>query len=83
MKIVDISPKVDEIAYDPTLQRVYCASGLGTISVVGADHNTLATLPPLTSSPGAHSIAIDPQTHTAWIAFAENDIPYIQAFTAK
>jgi DNA-binding beta-propeller fold protein YncE len=79
----EVSPKVDEIAYDPTLQRVYCASGLGTISVVGVDHNTLAALPPLTSSPGAHSIAVDPQTHTVWIAFAKNDIPYVQAFTAK
>jgi DNA-binding beta-propeller fold protein YncE len=79
----DVSPKVDEIAYDPMLQRVYCASGLGTISVVGLDHNTLTTLPPLTSSPGAHSIAVDPQTHTVWIAFAKNGKPYVQAFTAK
>ena len=80
---VDVSPKVDEIAYDPTLQRVYCASGLGTISVVGLDHNALAALPPLTSSPGAHSIAVDPQTHAIWIAFAKNDKSYVQAFTAK
>ena len=79
----DVSPKVDEIAYDPTLQRVYCASGLGTISVVGLDHKTLTALPPLTSSLGAHSIAVDSQTHTVWIAFAKNDKPYVQAFTAK
>ena len=79
----NVSRKSDEIAYDPTLQRVYCASGLGTISVVGLDHNTLAALPPVTSYPGAHSIAVDPQTHTVWIAFAKNDIPYVQAFTAK
>jgi DNA-binding beta-propeller fold protein YncE len=79
----DVSPKVDEIAYDPTLQRVYCASGLGTISVVGLDHKGLTTLAPLTSSLGAHSIAVDPQTHTVWIAFAKNDIPYVQAFTTK
>jgi DNA-binding beta-propeller fold protein YncE len=79
----DVSPKVDEIAYDPKLRRVYCASGLGTISVVGLDHNTLTTLPPLMSSPGAHSIAVDPQTHTVWIAFAKNDKSYVQAFTTK
>ena len=80
---VDVSPKVDETAYDPTLQRVYCASGLGTISVVGLHHERLAALPPLTSSPGAHSIAVDSQTHTVWIAFAKNDKTYVQAFTAK
>jgi DNA-binding beta-propeller fold protein YncE len=79
----DVSPKVDEIAYDPTLQRVYCASGLGTISVVGLDHKTLTALRPLTSPPGAHSIAVDSQTHTVWIAFAKNDKAYVQAFTAK
>ena len=79
----DVSPKVDEIAYDPTLQRVYCASGLGTISVVGLDHERLAALPPLASSLGAHSIAVDSQTHTVWIAFAKNDKAYVQAFTAK
>jgi DNA-binding beta-propeller fold protein YncE len=56
---------------------------LGTISVVVLDHNGLAALPPLTSSPGAHSIAVDPQTHTVWIAFAKNDKPYVQAFAAK
>jgi DNA-binding beta-propeller fold protein YncE len=79
----DVSPKVDEIAYDPTLQRVYCASGLGTISVVGLDHERLTALAPLTSSLGAHSIAVDSKTHTVWIAFAKNDKPYVQAFTAK
>jgi DNA-binding beta-propeller fold protein YncE len=79
----DVSPKVDEIAYDPTLHRVYCASGLGTISVVGLDYNRLAALPSLTSALGAHSIAVDSQTHTVWIAFAKNDKAYVQAFTAK
>jgi hypothetical protein len=77
----EVSPKVDEIAYDPTLQRVYCASGWGIISVVGLDHNRRAALPPLTSSSGAHSIAVDPRSHMVWIVFAKNDKPYVQAFT--
>jgi DNA-binding beta-propeller fold protein YncE len=79
----EVSPKVDEIAYDPTLHRVYCASGLGTISVVGLDHQRLTPLSSLTSSLGAHSIAIDSKTHTVWIAFAKNGKPYVQVFTAK
>jgi DNA-binding beta-propeller fold protein YncE len=79
----DISPKVDEIAYDPGLQRVYCASGLGTISVVAVDHNKLTTLAPLSSSPGTHSIAVDPQTHTVWIAFAKDGKAYVEPFSAK
>jgi len=83
VETADVSLKVDEIAYDPMLQRVYCASGLGTISVVGLDQKRLTALTPLTSSPGAHSIAVDSQRHTVWIAFAKNDKPYVQAFTAK
>src|SRR3984957_5820950 len=74
----DVSPKVDEIAYDPTLHRVYCASGLGTISVVGLEHQRLAPLSSPTSSLGAHSIAVDSKTHTVWIAFAKNDKAYVQ-----
>jgi hypothetical protein len=36
-----------------------------------------------TSSLGAHSIAVDSQTHTVWITFVKNDKPYVQTFTAK
>ena len=80
----DVSPKVDEIAYDPGLKRVYCASGLGTISVVAVDKNKLTTLAPLPGAPGAHSIAVDPKTHTVWIVFAGKDgKPFVQAFTSK
>jgi DNA-binding beta-propeller fold protein YncE len=79
----NVSRQDDEIAYDPTLHRVYCASGLGTISVVSLDRRRLAPLPSVTSSRGAHSIAVDSNTHTVWIAFAKNDKSYVQAFTAK
>jgi len=79
----DIAAKVDEIAYDPGLQRAYCASGLGTISIVAVSPDKLTTLPPVASSPGTHSIAVDPQTHTVWIAYAKDNKPCFQAFTAK
>lgn len=79
----DVAVKVDEMAYDPTLQRAYCASGLGSISVVALNQNKLTTLPALPSSPGTHSIAVDPKTHTVWIAFAKDGKAYVQAFTTK
>jgi len=79
----DIAQKVDEIAYDPGAQRVYCASGLGTISVVDLDHSKLTTQPLLPSSQGAHSIAVDPTTHTVWIAFARDGLPFVQSFTTN
>jgi DNA-binding beta-propeller fold protein YncE len=79
----DVSSRIDEIAYDPGTQRVYCASGLGVISVVEVGEGKLTPLTPLASSPGAHSIAIDPQTHTIWIAFAKDGKSYIQSFTSN
>ena len=78
----DISPRVDEIAYDPGLKRAYCASGLGVISVVAVDQNKLTPLASIPSSPGAHSIAVDPATHAVWIAFVKDNKPCVQAFTA-
>ena len=74
----DIAPKVDEIAYDPDLGRVYCASGSGVLSVVDvrcADLKSLGTIP---THKGAHSVAVDPQTHAVWIAFAEEGKSFIQ-----
>ncbi len=79
----DIALKVDEIAYDSVAHRVYCASGSGTISVVAVEANSLQTLKSLTSAPGAHSVAVDSKTHTAWIAFAKDGKSYIQSFTEK
>ncbi len=78
-----IAPKVDEIACDPTLHRAYCASGLGTISVVAVDGNKLTSLANIPSSPGAHSIAVDLRTHTVWIVFARDGKPFVQSFSAK
>lgn len=81
---VDISLKVDEIAYDAVKHRVYCASGLGTISIVGVERKTLTPMGSVPSSVGAHSIAVDQLTHKVWIAFAAKDgRSYIESFTSK
>jgi len=77
----DIAPRVDEIAYDPGNGNVYCASGTGVISVVSVGKDTLGKAESVPSAQGAHSIAVDPKTHTVWIAYAKNDKAYVQAFT--
>jgi DNA-binding beta-propeller fold protein YncE len=79
----DIAPRVDEMAYDPGLQRAYTASGVGQISVVSVSKDDLKTVESVASSPGAHSIAVDPKTHTVWIAFAKDGKPFVQPFTAN
>jgi len=79
----DVSPRIDELAYDPQTHRAYGASGLGVISVVQVDKDKLSPLPTITSAPGAHSIAVDPQTHAVWIVFAKDNKPYVEKFTTK
>ena len=79
----DITPKVDEIAYDDTLGRAYCASGTGQISVVFVAQDKLTPLGDIPSAPGAHSIAVDPKTHQVWIVFAKDNKPYVQSFTEQ
>jgi DNA-binding beta-propeller fold protein YncE len=78
----DIAPRVDEIAFDPGLGLVYCASGTGVISVVSVGPGTLGPSETATSAPGAHSIAVDTITHTVWIVFAREDKAYVQSFLA-
>jgi DNA-binding beta-propeller fold protein YncE len=79
----DIAPHVDEIAYDPGLSRLYCASGTGVISVVDVAGEKLTSRGSIPSAAGAHSITVDPKTHTVWIAFAKDDKAYIQSFTSN
>jgi hypothetical protein len=77
----DIPPRVDQIAYDAELHRVYCASGTGKIAVVSTEKGALASLGEVASSEGCHSIAVDPKTHTVWIAYAKGDASYVRPFT--
>jgi DNA-binding beta-propeller fold protein YncE len=77
----DIPPRVDQIAYDKTSHRIYCASGTGKIAVVRLTDGTLSTLGEVASSEGCHSIAVDPQTHRVWIAYAKGDQSFVRSYT--
>lgn len=74
---VDISPDVDQIAFDPGNRRLYCASSIGQLSVVqetdsGAQHVADITVPRRT-----HSVTVDPTTHNVWIAYGAADNDYV------
>lgn len=77
----DIPGQVDQIAYDAEMHRVYCASGAGKIAVVSVEREKLTKIGEVASSQGAHSIAVDSQTHTVWTAYAKGDASFVQAFT--
>lgn len=82
-KIVATTPtaeRVDEIAYDPGLHAAYCASRQGKISVVSVESGKLTSLGDVADEPGTGDIAIDPKTHTVWIAFKQGDQCFVQPF---
>ncbi len=78
-----ISPRVDEIAYDAGRQRVYCASGLGVISVVAVNGDQLVSVGEVATFAGAHSIAVDPATHGVWITYFKDGKAFVQKFSPK
>ena len=69
----DVAPRVDQIAYDPGLKRVYCASGSGVLSVVDASGTELKYLGEVPTHKGAHAVTVDNETHAVWISFAEGE----------
>lgn len=73
--------RVDEMAYDPGLHIAYCASRGGNISVVGVAGDKLTALGDVPDKTGTGSIAVDPKTHTVWIAYRKGDQCFVQPFT--
>jgi DNA-binding beta-propeller fold protein YncE len=84
-KLVDratTGARVDEMAYDPGLHRAYCASRVGKISVVAVEPGRLSALGEVSDQPGTGDIAVDPATHTVWIAYSKGDQCFVQPYTA-
>ena len=82
LKSVDIAPGVDQIAFDPGNQRIYCASGQGKLSVLEETADGAKSLGDVETPKGTHSLAVDPATHSVWIAFAKDSAAYIAELKA-
>jgi DNA-binding beta-propeller fold protein YncE len=76
---VEIGPGVDQIAFDPANQRVYCACQ-GVISVVQETATGARLLGNVPSPKGAHTLTVDPETHSVWICYADDKDSYLQEF---
>jgi len=75
--------RVDEMAYDAGLHIAYCASRQGKISVVAVEAGKLTALEDVPDEAGTGDIAVDPKTHTVWIAFHKSNECFVQPFTAN
>ena len=73
--------RVDEMAYDPGLHIAYCASRSGSISVLSVADGKLTSLGDVPDESGTGDIAVDPKTHTVWIAYKKGDQAFVQSFT--
>jgi YVTN family beta-propeller protein len=74
---IDIPPRADQIAYDPVLNKLYCASGTGLLSVIGDTGDGFDRIGDVTIPRGAHTLAIDPKTHNVWIAYGGDQNDYV------
>jgi len=74
----------DSVAYDASLHRIYVTGRAGDLCVVTRDSNgALATLDTIPLHYGAHTLAVDPESHKLYVAYASLFIgPRIAVFSA-
>jgi len=84
LESVDIVPGVDQIAFDAGNQRIYCASGgQGKLSVLEETGDGAKSLGDVATPKGTHTLAVDPETHSVWIAFPKEGASYIAELKAS
>jgi DNA-binding beta-propeller fold protein YncE len=78
----DTVPKVDQIAFDEVLQRVYCA-GTDAISVVQEGPEGLKTLGSVKTSASAKNVAVDPKNHAVWTTYTDGTNSYATSWSVQ
>ncbi|TSA28724.1 MAG: YncE family protein [Bacteroidetes bacterium] len=69
---LEIGDRVDGVAYDPELKRIYSSNGDGTLTVVQEeDKNTFRVIENFPTQQGARTIYLNPKTHRIYLPVAE------------
>jgi DNA-binding beta-propeller fold protein YncE len=69
---LDIGDRVDGVAYDPGLKRIYSSNGEGTMTVVQEiNKDTYKVLENFPTQRGARTITLNPKTHRIYLPTAE------------
>jgi len=76
---LDIVPKVDQIAYDPSTGLLYCA-GADKMSVLQATGTKLASLGELATAATAKNVAIDPATRAVWTTYTDGKSSFAKSW---
>jgi DNA-binding beta-propeller fold protein YncE len=80
---VDIAEGVDQIAFDPGNKRIYCAAGQGKLTVLQETEAAVKSLGNVATPAGTHTLAVDSNTHSVWIAFAKGEESYVAELKAQ
>jgi YVTN family beta-propeller protein len=78
----DIAAKVDQIAFDPVKQFVYCA-GADKMSIVDTSGSAVATVGELSTAATAKNVAVDPQTHAVWTTYTDGKSSFARSWLPK
>ena len=78
----DIAAKVDQIAFDPAKQFVYCA-GTDKMSIVDTSGSAVATVGELSTAATAKNVAVDPQTHAVWTTYTDGKSSFARSWMPK
>lgn len=71
---------IDQIAFDQSTGRVYCAA-YNTLSVVQITWDGKAQyLGDVKKGPGGRNVAVDPVTRTVWTAYSDKENSYVQGW---
>lgn len=76
----EITPKVDQIAYNAGTKRIFCA-GPDHLSVVEATAKGVKFLGHVDSAATAKNVAIDPATHQVWTTYTDGTDSYAKSWT--
>jgi DNA-binding beta-propeller fold protein YncE len=79
---VKIAPGIDQMAFDPGLRRLYCASGTGVMTVVQVTDTGAVSLGDVKTAKGAKTVAVEEKTHTVWTAYVDASGPCILKLSA-
>ena len=77
LSVVDIASGVDQIAFDPTQKRIYCACK-GSVSVAEETDDGAKFVKNVPVHAGAHTLAVDPTTHDVWVCYADENSGYLE-----
>jgi len=73
--------RVDQIAIDPELNKIYAASD-GNVTVLKEIETGLETLGDVAVPKGGKNVAVDLKTHAVWMAFTDGKDSFISAWRA-